>query len=110
MKTKFEEFNDGIVDIYSINGDDRLEVVIKGLRFGEENVSITRHFAARAADTSVDRVIHVLQRHVIKPYNVALIGDVQYGVDKVDHVGITRPPITKLSLRLLEKHKEKEFA
>ncbi len=53
MKAKFEEFNDGIADVYCVNGEDRLEKIKKGLRFGNENVGITRHYAAQAADTRV---------------------------------------------------------
>ena len=41
MKAKFEEFNDGIADVCSVNGEDRLEKVKEGLRFGNENVGIT---------------------------------------------------------------------
>lgn len=110
MKAKFEEFNDGIVGIYSENEDGRLEKDIEGLRFGEENVGIKRHYAARAADTRIDYVIHVPQRKGIKPHQIAVVKDAQYDIDKVDHYSNTLPPITKLSLIELEKHRRKEFA
>lgn len=109
MKAKFEEFNDGIVAIYNVNGEDRLEKAKDGLRFGNENVGITRHYAARAADTRVDRVIHILRQRDIKPHQVAVIEDEQYTIDKVDHIEDTMPPITKLSLIELEKHRRREF-
>ena len=110
MKTKFEKFNDGITSVYNVNDEDKLEKAKEGLRFGNENVGITRHYAARAADTRVDRVIHVLRQQDVKPHQVVVIADEQYDIEKVDHIEDTLPPITKLTLIKYEKHKEKEFA
>ena len=60
MKSKFEEFNDGIMNLYSENENGKLVRKFEdNLRFGEENVSIQRHYAAQAADQQVDKVIHV---------------------------------------------------
>ncbi len=110
MKAKFEEFNDGIADVCNVNGEDRLERVKTGLRFGNENVGITRHYAAQAADTRVDRVIHILRQQDIEPHQVVVIEGRQYDIDKADHLKDTLPPITKLTLVKFEKHREKEFA
>lgn len=110
MKAKFEEFNDGIMDVCDVNDEDKLEKVKSGLRFGNENVGIVRHYAAQAADSRVDRVIHVLRQQDIKPHQVAVIEGEQYDIDKVDHIKDTQPPITKLSLIAFEKHRKKEFA
>lgn len=109
MKAKFEEFNDGVVDVYNVNSEDRLEKVKEGLRFGNENVGIKRHYAAKAADTRVDRVIHILQQRDVKPHQVVVIEGEQYDIDKADYIKATLPPITKLTLIKFEKHKEKEF-
>lgn len=110
MKAKFEEFNDGIADVCSVNGEDRLEKVKEGLRFGNENVGITRHYAARAADTRADRVIHILRQQDIEPHQVVVIEGKQYDIGKVDHIKDALPLITKLTLVKFEKHREKEFA
>ena len=109
MKAKFETFNDGIVDVYNVNDEDRLEKAKTGLRFGNENVGVTRHYAARAADTRVDRVIHILRQQDIKPHQVVVIEGEQYDIDKTDHVQNTLPPITRLTLIEFEKHRQKEF-
>lgn len=109
MKAKFEEFNDGIVDVYDVNDEDKLEKAKEGLRFGNENVGITRHYAARAADTRVDRVIHILRQQDVMPHQVAVIGGEQYDIEKTDHIKDTLPPITKLSLIKMEKHRERDF-
>lgn len=110
MKAKFEEFNDGIVDVYDVNGEDKLEKTKYGLRFENENVGITRHYAAQAADTRVDRVIHILRQQGIKPHQVAVIEGEQYDIDKTDEIKDTLPPIIKLSLIKFEKHMERDFA
>ncbi|MBD5504090.1 MAG: hypothetical protein HDR09_20075 [Lachnospiraceae bacterium] len=109
MKAKFEEFNDGIVDVYDVNDEDRLEKAKTGLRYGNETVGVTRHYAARAADTRVDRVIHILRQQDIKPHQVAVIEGEQYDIDKTDHMQDTLPPITRLTLIEFEKHRKKEF-
>lgn len=110
MKGKFEEFNDGVADIYTVNDDDKLEKSKGNLRFGNENVGVTRHYAARAADTRVDRIIHVIRQQDVKPHQVVVIEGEQYDIDKVDNSKNTLPPITRLSLIRFEKHREKEFA
>lgn len=110
MKKQFEEFNDGIVTICTVNGDNLLEKKNDGLRFGDEIVGVTRHYAAQAADTRVDRVIHVIRQQNIKAHDVAVIEGEQYDVDKVDHLKDTLPPITRLTLIKNEKHREREFA
>lgn len=110
MKKKFEEFSDGIVSVYDVNADNMLQKAAEGLRFGEENVGIARHYAARAADTRADKVIHVLLNKSIKPHEVAVIEGDQYDIDKVDHIKNTLPPISKLTLIAYEKHRKKDFA
>ncbi len=99
-----------MIDVCDVNKEDRLEKVKAGLRFGNENVGITRHYAAQVADTRVDRVIHVLRQWDIKPHQVVVIEGEQYDIDKTDHIKDTLPPITKLTLIRLEKHREREFA
>ena len=111
MKAKFEKFNDGTARICTVNNDGLLvDKYEKPLRFGEENVSMTRHYAAQAADTRVDRVIHVQQRKDLKAHEVAVIGEDQFDIEKVDQINDTMPPITKLSLIEYEKHRRKDFA
>ncbi len=110
MKAKFEKFNDGIADVYHVNDEDRLEKIKKGLRFGNENVGITRHYAAQAADRRVGRGVRRLVGREIETIQVVVIEGRQYDIDKADHLKDTLPPITKLTLVKFEKHREKEFA
>lgn len=111
MKSKFEEFNDGLVKIFKENEEGKLERRITAdLRFGEENVSIQRHYAAKVSDEQVDKVIHIQLQKGIAPHDVAVIEEEQFDIEKVDQIKDTLPPITKLSLVRLEKHRSKEFA
>lgn len=73
MKSKFEEFNDGIMNLYSENENGKLVRKFEdNLRFGEENVSIQRHYAAQAADQQVDKVIHVPLLEIFEAHDVAV--------------------------------------
>ena len=105
MKAKFEEFNDGMAGIFKENAEGKLERAFPNdFRFGEENVSIQRHYSAKMSDERVDKVIHI-QKH-----DVVVIGEEQFEIDKVDTIKDSLPPITKLSLIKYDKHRRKEFA
>jgi len=111
MKSQFETFNDGILGVYSKNDEDKLVKILENIRFGEENVGISRHFAALAAGQQVDKTIHVPMQKTFTVHNIVVINnDEQYDIEKIDHLQDTKPPITKLSLKLLEMHRKKEFA
>lgn len=111
MKSKFEEFNDGLAAVFKENDEGKLERRIAAdLRFGEENVSIQRHYAAKVSDEQVDKMIHVQLQKNIAAHDIVVIKEEQFDVEKIDQIKDTMPPITKLSLVKLEKHRQKEFA
>lgn len=111
MKAKFEEFNDGIAGIYKENEEGKLERAFQNdFRFGEENVSIQRHYSARMADERIDKVIHIQRQKDIKAHDIVVIGEDQFDIEKADHISDSLPPITKLTLTAYEKHRRKEFA
>lgn len=110
MKKQFEEFNDGIVDVYSVNENNQLAEKIMNTRFGSENVGISRYYSAMAAGQKVDKTIHIPLQESISTHDIAVIRTEQYNVEKADHFKDTKPPITRLSLTALEMHRKKEFA
>ena len=113
MKSQFEQFNDGVIRVYRVNDDNMLESKLKEdetMRFGEENVSFSRHFAAEMSDKRIDKVIHVPMHNIFAAHDVIVIEGEQYDVEKVDWYKMNKPPIVKLSLIKYEKHREKEFA
>ena len=86
MKPKFEEFNDGYAGFYKENDEGELVRAIDyALRFGEENISFSRHYAARTVDKLIDRMIHVpLSPDRLETDWYVLIGEEQYHIEKVD--------------------------
>lgn len=111
MKAKFETFNDGVVDIYKVNENEELEKKLEnGVRFGEENASIERHYGAKSIGTNIDKMLHIQMDRDITTHDVAVISGQQYNIEKADHYRDNTPPITKLSLTLLETAKEREYA
>lgn len=111
MKSQFKEFNDGIVKIYVEDENGMLRRSgIPEMRFGKENVSYKRHYAAKAADTEITRLIHVPIIVSEIPINTyAVIKDEQYHIEKADTYEDEKPPIHKLTLCRLKKHRRKGF-
>lgn len=109
MKPKFEEFNNGLVGIYRENDEEELErVFAHDFRFGNENVSAMRHYAARAADENIDRIIHIpLPCGRVETDCYAVIGGGQYHIEKVDICQKTLPPVLKLTLKRIKKQRKK---
>lgn len=111
MKQQFETFNDGVISVYSLNDDNKLAIILENIRFGEENVGISRHYAALAAGQQVDKTIHIPMQRTFSVHNIVVINnDEQFDIEKIDHLKDNKPPITKLSLKLLEMHRKKELA
>ena len=72
MKAKFEEFNDGMAGIFKENAEGKLERAFPNdFRFGEENVSIQRHYSAKMSDERVDKVIHIQKQKGIAAHAAA---------------------------------------
>ena len=112
MKPKFEEFNDGYAGFYKENDEGELiRAIDYSLRFGEENISFTRHYAARAVDEIIDKMIHVpLSPDRLETDWYVLIGEEQYHIEKVDLYRKNLPPILKLTLNRIGKQKRKQIA
>ena len=111
MKKKFEEFNDGIVNVYSVNESDQLVLIQpEATRFGEEKVGVTRHYSAMAAGQRVDKTIHIQLTKAYKPNMTAVIDTDQYNIEKVEDEKEAFPPITRMTLTLIDMHRKKEFA
>ncbi len=111
MKSQFKEFNDGKVKIYMEDENGMLrQSGIPEMRFGDENVGYRRHYAAKAADMEITRLIHVpIIVSEIPVNSYAVISDEQYSIEKTDTYKEEKPPIHKLTLCRLKKHRRKEF-
>ena len=76
----------------------------------EKKTSVYNHYAAKVSDEQVDKVIHIQLQKGIAAHDIVIIDEEQFDIEKIDQIKDALPPITKLSLVKLEKHRQKEFA
>ena len=97
---KFESFRNGIVDIYEIDGANKLgRCKESGLRFGYRTVGIKRFYAARGAQVDISSLIRIPQRQGISTQDVAVINGYRYKIVQVQPIYDTNPPVTDLTLK-----------
>lgn len=96
---KFEEFNDGKIDIYET--DDNDEIIRNSCKrrfYGEETIGVKRYFSARQNDIELNKVIHIHRDLKVTTENVAVIERTRYKIEQVQHKTETNPYVTVLSL------------
>lgn len=96
--TEFLTFADGTCEIYSVKGN-RIDEKLLTLCFGDRVIGYKRHFAARAANSDITRLIQVPRQFSIEAVNRAVIGGEEYKIEQVQHLPDTNPPATVLTLR-----------
>lgn len=96
--TEFLVFNDGYCDIYSLKGN-KLDAKLMHVCFGNRVVGYKRHFAARAASTEINRLIHVPLQTSVTAENRVVIDTTEYKIEQVQNLFDTNPPATVLTLR-----------
>lgn len=106
---KFQKFNDGIVEIYSVEniaekGDRPKEglKIKKRLRFEYQTIGVKRNFEAKQAQVKLTELICVPLHRDISPQDIVVLCGRQYSIEQAQHDKETLPPITKLSLTKLE--------
>lgn len=95
--TEFLTFNDGMCDIYNVDGNTLTDKVVT-LCFGNRTVGMKRFYAARAATTQIDRLIHVPQRQDITAIQSVVIEKVRYKIEQIQQLNDTNPRGTLLTL------------
>lgn len=95
--TEFLTFNDGHVKICTVKNN-RIQDCVKTLCYGNRTLSMSRYYTARAASTSIDKVIHVPLWPVTTKQD-AVIDNVRYKIEQAQPLKDTNPPATVLSLR-----------
>lgn len=97
---KFERFNDGIVDIYTVDSANKLsDIKYGGLRYSDRTVGIKRFYAAAGAQMDITGVIRVPRLKSITTQDAAMIGDQRYKIIQAQHISDTNPPVTDLTLK-----------
>ncbi|MBP9989604.1 MAG: hypothetical protein KBT46_08935 [Ruminococcus sp.] len=87
-KAEFLTFNDGVCKIKG-----------KNYRFGNRTIGFNRHYAAKAAGTQVNKMIHILYTDEDLANEKVYIKDTIYMVEQAQPTKLTCPPCTVLSLR-----------
>jgi hypothetical protein len=95
--TEFLTFKDGKCIIYNVKGNQLAEPV-EPLDFGNRTVGIKRFYAARAATTQVDRLIHVPQRLNITAMQNVVIDGARFKIEQIQQLYDTNPWATVLTL------------
>lgn len=108
-KSPIQTFNDGIVDIYSVNNVaepgnkpvDGLTFKLK-MNFEEEKVGITRKYLSRQDQSEITKLIRVQRIESLNEHDVAVIDGKQYDIDLIQSVPDVVPKCLDLSLVRLE--------
>lgn len=96
--TEFLTFNDGVCDIYTVKANQRDEKLMT-LCFGDRTIGFKRHYAARAANSEINRLVQVPLQTSIDTVHRAVIGGEEYKIEQVQQLRDTNPPVTVLTLR-----------
>lgn len=96
--TEFLTFTDGFCDIYTVKGN-KLDVKLLTLCFGDRVIGFKRHYAARAANSEITRMIQVPRQPSIDAVNRAVINGAEYKIEQLQQLPDTNPPVTVLTLR-----------
>lgn len=106
---KFQKFNDGIVEIYSVEntaekGDRPKEELKlkKRLRFSYQTIGVKRNYEAMQAQVKLTELICVPLHRDISSQDVAVLFGRRYRVEQAQHKSDTLPPVSLLSLTVLE--------
>lgn len=96
--TEFLTFNNGLCDIYTVKANQRDEKLMT-LCFGDRTIGFKRHYAARAANSEISRLIQVpLQTSIDAIHRVVINGE-EYKIEQIQQLRDTNPPATVLTLR-----------
>ena len=109
LKKKIQNFNDGIVKIYSVT-DSTTTVSMpvekltlkKELRFESRYVGFKRYYAAKQANVEVSKIIRIQRQPNVDPQDVAILADgKQYRIEQIQNVLDVEPPSDDLTLTLI---------
>ena len=96
--TEFIVFDGGLCDIYSVKNNKR-DTKKMTLCFGDRTIGYKRHFAASAASTEIDRLIHVPKQLSITTTDRVVICGEEYKIEQIQQLNDTNPPVSVLTLK-----------
>lgn len=96
--TEFLTFTSGTCEVWSVSGN-ILRNKLYTLRFGERSISMSRYIEmSMAAAAQISRAIHVQLHDGIVQAHRVVIGNIQYKIERAQHMRSTNPPATVLYL------------
>ena len=97
--TKFVSFNDGIVDFYKTDENDKIILNTRlHYRFSAKKIGVNRYYAARSNDIELSKLIAIHKNNRITTAFAAVIEKTRYKIEQVSNNTNTNPPTTELSL------------
>lgn len=111
IKSKPQEFNDGIVKIYKIVNKsgagnmpkEGLTYKVGPLRYKERTVGMNRFWTAMQSQVKIDMVLRVPQIRTVSTQDIAVpIDGRQYKIKQIQYPKDISPPVMDLSLERLE--------
>lgn len=100
-KKRFEEFNDGVVEIWLTDDNNNLSKRIRKLYFKERTVGYKRFLEANAQKVKIDRLIRVQQINDIDTSCKAVISGTVYNIFQNQKINDTFPKCSDLTLQFL---------
>lgn len=110
MKPKTQTFNDGVVDICSVENisqpgnmpKDGLVLKIKGLRYAEKTVGMNRYWTALQNQAQITQMIRTQRINSVNVHDVAVLNGKQYDIVQIQYIQDIEPSCMDLSLQRLE--------
>jgi hypothetical protein len=110
LKTLTQQFNDGIVNIYSVGNvaesgnmpKDGLTIKVSDLRYEERTVGMSRFWTAKQEQAQIEQLIRVPRINSITTHDVAILDGEQYSIKQFQYIQDIEPPCMDLSLERLE--------
>lgn len=110
LKTLTQQFNDGVINIYSVQNEaaagnkpkNKLTIKVKGLRFEERIVGMNRYWTAKQDQAQIEQLIRTQRINSVTVHDVAILNGQQYDIVQVQYPQEQEPPCMDLSLERLE--------
>lgn len=110
-KEKFLTFNHGVADFFRLvnvaqagNKPVYQREKIVTLRFEYETLGMNRFYTALQADVKLDELIITPLIRSVSTQDIAVINDVPYRIEQVQHISDTKPPASRFSLSRIQEN------
>lgn len=94
----FETFNSGILDICKVKDNKVIADVVKGIRYQNKTIGVTRYWNAQVASAKIDKLISIPLIRGVEYSHIILINREQYKINQIQPKEDTNPPTLLLSL------------